>query len=116
LQGPLENVLTSTDKLSAFQEKISIWCTNLDQGNTAMFPLFTNQENSNPDVLGTIRSHLQALQMSLKYYFPNLNEKQYDWVRNPFISLVQTDDCELLLLRAVDKSYMMVKFLKDRLK
>uniref|UniRef100_A0A2S2QQH2 Zinc finger BED domain-containing protein 5 n=1 Tax=Sipha flava TaxID=143950 RepID=A0A2S2QQH2_9HEMI len=61
LQGPLENVLTSTDKLSAFQEKISIWCTNLDQGNTAMFPLFTSQENSNPEVLGTIRNHLQAL-------------------------------------------------------
>ncbi|XP_025200617.1 zinc finger BED domain-containing protein 5-like [Melanaphis sacchari] len=95
LQGPLENVSTSTDKLSAFQEKISIWCTNLDQGKTAMFPLFTSQENSNPEVLGAIRSHLQALQMSLKYYFPDLNVKQYDWVRNPFTSLVQTDDCEL---------------------
>ncbi|KAL4125972.1 hypothetical protein QTP88_010204 [Uroleucon formosanum] len=95
LQGPLENVLTSTDKLSAFQEKISVWCRNLDQGNTAMFPLFTGQENSNPEVLEVIRSHLQALQISLKYYFPDLNMKQYDWVRNPFTSMVQTDDCGL---------------------
>ncbi|XP_025415466.1 zinc finger BED domain-containing protein 5-like [Sipha flava] len=72
-----------------------MWCTNLDQGNTAMFPYFTGQKNSNPEVLGTIRSHLQALQISLKYYFPDLNVKQYHWVRNPFTSLVQTDDCEL---------------------
>ncbi|VVC42663.1 Hypothetical protein CINCED_3A018684 [Cinara cedri] len=69
--------------------------TNLDQGNAAMFPIFTGQKNSNPEVLGTIRSHLQASQMSLKYYFPDLNVKQYDWVHNPFTSLVQTDDCEL---------------------
>lgn len=30
LQGSLENVLTSADKLSAFQEKIPVWCRNLD--------------------------------------------------------------------------------------
>ncbi|KAL4152999.1 hypothetical protein QTP88_000832 [Uroleucon formosanum] len=60
-----------------------------------MFPLFTGQENSNSEVLEVIRSHLQALQMSLKYYFPDLNVKQYDWVRNPFTSTMQTDDCGL---------------------
>lgn len=93
LQGPSGNVLTSIDELSAFQEKISVWCANLNQGiNTATFPLLTGQRNSNSAILGTIRSHLQALQMSLKFYLPDLNVvRQYDWVRNTFASTMQTD-------------------------
>jgi len=95
LQGTLENVLTTTVKLSVIQEKISVCCINLDRGNTAIFSLFTGQENSNLEVLRTIRSHLWTLQMSLKFYLLDLNVKQNDWVRHSFTSLVQTDDCKI---------------------
>lgn len=95
LQGPSENILTSTDKLSAFQEKMFVWCANLDKGNTTMFPLFTGQKNSSPTVLKIIRSHLQSLQMSLTHNFPDLNVEHYDWIRNPFTSMIQTDHCEV---------------------
>lgn len=60
-----------------------------------MFPVFTCQDNFNPTVLEAIRSHLQALQTSLKYYFPDLNGEWYDWVRNTFTSKMPTNDCEV---------------------
>jgi len=39
-----------------------------------MFPLFTGQENSNPEVLGTTRSHLQPAGLAnvIEILFPRL--------------------------------------------
>jgi hypothetical protein len=39
MQGPKENILTSTDKLPAFKNKLQVWKKHLSSGNTEMFPL-----------------------------------------------------------------------------
>jgi hypothetical protein len=39
MQGPKENILTSTDKILAFKNKIQVWKKHLSSGNTEMFPL-----------------------------------------------------------------------------
>jgi hypothetical protein len=39
MQGPKENILSSTDKLSAFKNKLQVWENHLSSGNIEMFPL-----------------------------------------------------------------------------
>jgi len=50
-----------------------MWRIYLDYGNIAMFALFIGEENFNPLIQEAIRSHLQAIQMSIKHYFTDLN-------------------------------------------
>jgi hypothetical protein len=45
MQGPKENVLTSTDKLLAFENKIQVWKLRLSSGNTEMFPFLLQIED-----------------------------------------------------------------------
>ena len=44
MQGKTENVLSSTDKLRAFKDKLVIWKTRALEGNLGMF-LWLNREN-----------------------------------------------------------------------
>jgi hypothetical protein len=39
MQSKKENILTSTDKLPAFKNKIQVWKEHLSSGNIEMFPL-----------------------------------------------------------------------------
>jgi hypothetical protein len=39
IQGPTDNILTSTDKLLAFKNKLQVWKKHLSSGNIEMFPL-----------------------------------------------------------------------------
>ena len=39
MQGAKENILTSTDKLLAFKNKLSVWKKHFSKGNVEMFPL-----------------------------------------------------------------------------
>ncbi len=38
-QGTKESILTSTDKLLAFKNKLAVWKKHLSRGNAEMFPL-----------------------------------------------------------------------------
>ncbi len=39
MQGTKENILTSTDKLLAFKNKLAVWKKHLSRGNMEMLPL-----------------------------------------------------------------------------
>jgi hypothetical protein len=82
MQGPNENILTSTDKMCALVKKIQIWKARTSNKNLDMFPLVskTNFE----DILPLISIHLDSLQSQVKHYFPSLKTEKFDWVRNPF--------------------------------
>lgn len=95
LQGPNENILTSTDKLTAFKDKVKLWLLNMDAGQTGMFPLFTGEENHNPLVLETVKAHLSSLESNLNSYFPDLDVDRYHWIRNPFLAIPDTAEVEL---------------------
>lgn len=89
MQGPKENILTSTDKLLAFKNKLTVWKKHLSRGNVEMFPLLLQVQTQTDyqKVIPLITSHLRSLAEKLDKYFPSLSSDMYDWVRNPFIEL-----------------------------
>ena len=85
MQGKNENILTSTDNLSAFQKKPSIWKRNYINGNFEMFPSLSKTHVK--EMMPIIVDHLTILQEKLRFYFPSLNVNHYDWIRNPFMEI-----------------------------
>jgi F0F1-type ATP synthase delta subunit len=83
-QGPKENVLTSTDRLLAFKNKIQVLKRHLSSRNTEMFLLLLQIQDQSDykEVIPLIISHLESLADSLNQYFPSLSSEMYDWVRN----------------------------------
>ena len=85
MQGKNENILTSTDKLSAFQKKLVIWKRNYMNGNFEMFPSVSKTHVK--EMMPIIVDHLTTLEEKLRFYFPSLNVDHYDWIRNPFMEI-----------------------------
>ena len=84
MEGTKENILTSTDKLLAFKNKLTVWKKHLSRGNVEMFPLLLQTQTGYENVIPLITSHLGSLSEKLDKYFPSLSSNTYDWVRNPF--------------------------------
>ena len=86
MQGAKDNILTSTDKLLAFKNKLSVWKKHLSRGNVEMFPLLLQVQTQTKYeyVIPLITSHLGSLSEKLHKYFPSLSSDMYDWVRNSF--------------------------------
>ena len=86
MQGAKENILTSTDKLLAFKNKLSVWKKHLSRGNVEMFPLLLQVQTQTKYeyVIPLTTSYLGSLSGKLHKYFPSLSSDMYDWVRNPF--------------------------------
>ena len=78
MQGSEENILTSIDKMKAFQKKLLIWQRKASEGNLEMFPLISKASAN--DTLPLIIEHLTNLEANLKYYFPSLKTEEYDWI------------------------------------
>jgi len=85
MQGKQENILTSTDKISSFQQKLLLWISKIEkQTNWDMFDLVKNW-HVNSDLTNLILKSLHLLYENIKKYFPSLDVSSMDWVRNPFI-------------------------------
>ncbi len=61
MQGTKENILTSTDKLLAFKNRLPVWKYHLSRGYVEMFPLLLQTETEYEDVIPLITSHLGSL-------------------------------------------------------
>lgn len=85
MQGKNENILTSTDKLSAFQKNISFWRTRIvkKKKTVDMFPSVQNNIN---EIIPIITQHLELLEEKITKYFPAFNIEKYDWIRNSFFT------------------------------
>jgi hypothetical protein len=93
MQGRAENILTSTDKMFALQQRIKIWKTRASKGNLEMFPL--TAKTNHKDILELILKHLDSLHCQINHYFPSLSIEKYDWVRNPFVEASSEDQFTL---------------------
>jgi hypothetical protein len=96
MQGRDENILTSSDKIMAFIEKLNLWKTKINQGNLIMFPrtalLVANDNN-----LSLIVEFITLLEVKMNKYFPSINIKNYDWVRDTFnVSISDLVDLKLV--------------------
>ena len=83
MQGRNENILSSTDKVIAFQKKLAIWKKRIAAGNLEMFP--STLKSNCPEIAPSILNHLDTLLKNLDKYFPSISIDQYDWVRSPFV-------------------------------
>ncbi|GFU72574.1 zinc finger BED domain-containing protein 5 [Trichonephila clavipes] len=83
MQGPNENILNSTDKLVGFKKQITLWKNKAQEGNLEKF------ESVPKDSYKTIKlivvDPLTTLEERIIHYFPKLDIKKFDWVRNPFL-------------------------------
>ena len=83
MQRRNENILSSTDKINAFQKKVTIWKKRITAGNLEMFS--STLKSNCPEIAPLILNHLDTLLKNLDKYFPSISIDQYDWVRNPFV-------------------------------
>lgn len=103
LQGPSENIVTSTSKLKSFEEKLALWKSEITKGNFDCFPV-VNESQSKKKIADEIISTIDELQTSLKSYFPSLSVDEYEWLINPFVicktpDLTTTEKEQLIDLR-----------------
>ena len=59
MQGRNENILSSTDKIIAFQKKVNIWKKRITAGNLEMFP--STLKSNCPEIPPLILNHLDTL-------------------------------------------------------
>ncbi|KAM4808386.1 zinc finger BED domain-containing protein 5-like [Rhinophrynus dorsalis] len=85
MQGKGENMLTAVDKICAMRDKIAIWKRKVKEGNFEMFSKTVDCELK-CDISSLIIDHLTLLGEKVHHYFPNVEIKDYDWIRNPFHS------------------------------
>ena len=71
MQGKEENILTSTDKMKAFQKKLQIWKRKAVEDNLEMSPLVSITCIN--ETLPIIVEHLTSLEEKVSSYFPSLN-------------------------------------------
>jgi len=60
-----ENILTSSDKIMAFIEKLNLWKTKINQGNLIMFP-----RTALLTILLLIVESITLLEVKMNKYFP----------------------------------------------
>jgi hypothetical protein len=90
MQGKKENILTSTDKISAFKEKLLFWSNKMQAGCYEMFEKFCSSEKCS-DVSPLVIEHLKMLERNVEKYFPDISLKTSEWVRNPFSPASSSD-------------------------
>ncbi|KAL4090794.1 hypothetical protein QTP88_025569 [Uroleucon formosanum] len=96
MQGRDENILTSSDKIMAFIEKLNLWKTKINQDNLIMFPR-TALLVADDNILSLIVESITLLEIKMNKYFPSINIKNYDWVRDPFnVSISDLVDLKLV--------------------
>jgi hypothetical protein len=91
MQDPKETILTSTDKLLSFKNKIHVQKKHLSSGNTEIFLLLLQiqYQSDYKEVIPLIISHLPSLTDNPDQYIPSLLSEMYDWVRNRFVASSQ---------------------------
>ncbi|VVC42385.1 Hypothetical protein CINCED_3A012136 [Cinara cedri] len=96
MQGREENILTSSDKIMAFIEKLNFRKTIVNQFNLIMFSR-TDLLVVDDKILALIVESIALLEVKMNKYFPSNNIKNYNWVRDPFnVSISDLVDLKLV--------------------
>jgi len=90
MQGRNENILTSMDKLVAFTKKVILWKSRMKAGTLEMFPLI--RKTFVKEIIPIIVEHLTYLEMRTEEYFPSMNVDEFDWIRIPFVKLIDSSN------------------------
>ena len=92
LQGREITVLHCHEKLTAFEMKLALWNSKLDNKNFAPFPqlntfLDENALHVDDDILEVMKRHVSILREDISRYFSDVLEfeKYYRFIHNPFV-------------------------------
>jgi len=83
MQGRNENIVTLSYKIMAFNEKLTLWKTQVEQNKLTMFSR-TAERDVDASLISLISESMMLLKDKLAKYFPSINVEDYDWVRNLF--------------------------------
>ena len=98
LQGRGLNIVTASEKLAAFKEKLVLWIKRVKMGNLVNFPCLEETVTENSTLhsyfVAKIVEHMQKLCTSFESYFSCGELQTYDnWILNPFMqNLEDVDD------------------------
>ena len=77
LQGPDENIITSTSKMTAFREKLILWKSKISDGVFDCYPS-VNASNLKQELASIILATLSELHLSLDHNFPSPSIADFD--------------------------------------
>ena len=83
LQGPSENIITSTSKLRSLDEKLTMWKTKVSMEIFDSFPSII-ESPLKKEIVPDIMCALNGLQQSLRNYFPEFAVNNFGWTVNLF--------------------------------
>jgi zinc finger BED domain-containing protein 5/7/8/9 len=91
LQGPNATCLDLSEKIRAFQLKLQLWQTKLNEKKIYMLPNLSaffeendvEVETKNGTIL-SVKEHFQILEEEMSRYFPNLPDTPFALARSPF--------------------------------
>lgn len=84
LQGKNLNVIDARGKLKAFEDKLKIWREYAKTKNFTPFPNL-NELDKYRTISQVVENHLVKLECKMRHYFPRLDNKEFDWIVNPFV-------------------------------
>ena len=95
-RGRNQNIITLSEKLSAFKKKLQLWKNKLEHGQTAAFPSMNeyleewNQTDSSRfNVIKPILvEHLENIITEFNCYLSDMNLEARLWIRNSFLTKV----------------------------
>lgn len=83
----MEIILTCTDKVFSFTEKLTPWAARImkkKENKVEMFEL-TKCSRLDKNLTDLILQSLSLLETNIEKYFPSLLISSLDWVRDPFV-------------------------------
>ncbi|GBL84770.1 Protein FAM200A [Araneus ventricosus] len=88
LQEESTNILESSSKIEAFENKLTLWQGELNKSNTEMFPCFSEfTKENNLDFLlfkNFISSHMIKSGENFSRRFEKFPDNELGWIRDPF--------------------------------
>ena len=83
--GKNENILSSADKMRALQEKLKVWSSRIQEGNSDMF--FHFSKTNSKEVVSSVLTRPKSLRDKIEKCFTTVSSENCKWVRNPFLPL-----------------------------
>ena len=94
LQGQLNDVFTVQGKIDAFRKKLSLWKTDLAEGDLQIFTNFDEymqEKDLNRQVVSIIQQHLQSLTEYYDFYYSSEEDSRSGnmWIIDPFVANIK---------------------------
>lgn len=85
MQGRLEGIVTSVNKMKGFQRKLKSWKSAVQRDDVSNFPSLQQAGyNGFGTVKNLILNHLEQLREAVDKYFPSLSTEKLEWIVSPF--------------------------------